>query len=277
MSRSITLLSILLLYAPKLLQGQQVVFANMQNVRASGMSNTGMTISNPINFTSTPSGIPDIVHSLISIQSKPYTFTSGLYSVAGSVLYKFKPQQGFGFKWQAEGSKELNEHILGLCYGRKLGKSSSMALGLNYFIRNLPESKTENAFVPELSILSALSKTLSAAALVIYPIPVQIKNNTPLPTVIRLGIGYLLNSKFNIQLEAHKTSLIPVSINLGMEYIPVKNIALRSGCNTDGKFSFGFGFQYKENLFLDASMEQYPLIGTVIGFGLNYLILTNKK
>ncbi|MFZ1514087.1 MAG: hypothetical protein WAT21_01745 [Saprospiraceae bacterium] len=273
MSRIIHLLALLLLFETIPMKAQYAVFSGMQDVRSSGMARTGLTIFEPLNFINNPSRISDIQHSILSVQSRPYSYVSGLYSVSASALYKSNPREGFGIKWQSEGSRELNENIVGICYGRKVGKSSGMALGFNYFLRNLPESKNEGTVIPEISLHSKLNNSLSAAALVINPIPIQIKKMAPLPTIIRLGIGYQLSSKLNFQLEVHKTSLLPVSGNVGLEYLPVKNISIRSGCTTRGQISFGIGYQYRKSMFIDSSVEYFQVIGPVMGLGINYLIL----
>jgi len=83
-----------------------------------------------------------------------------------------------------------------------------------------------------------------------------------LTTVMRLGTSYCFSEKLLVCVEAEKNVEFPLRGKVGLEYLPAKSVALRTGFSTNPiELNAGVGCSFKSVYFLDFGSAYTQLVG----------------
>jgi len=83
-----------------------------------------------------------------------------------------------------------------------------------------------------------------------------------LTTVMRLGTSYRFSEKLLVCAEAEKNVEFPLRGKVGLEYLPAKTVALRTGFSTNPiELNAGVGCSFKNLYFLDFGSAYTQLVG----------------
>ncbi len=95
------------------------------------------------------------------------------------------------------------------------------------------------------------------------------KEKNQIPVIYKTGLGYYLLKNLNLNISIEKELMFPVSVRGGIEYLPVKFIAIRAGVNNyPTSFSGGIGLNYSF-LQVDYSFNENQNLGFSHQFGLS--------
>ncbi len=189
---------------------------------------------------------------------------------AGSIILPVNAGT-FGFSFYQFGQGSFKESKIGLAFSKQLSENFSAAIQLDYFSQRLPENIGAFGFATfEAGIIYSPNKKLFLGAHVFNPISNGLKTaegKQKSPTVFRIGGHYQFDNIILVTVETQKDLENPVVLKTGIEFSPVKNLALRFGVS--GKpvnysagigYSFGnittdIGFSYHGNLGITPSVS----------------------
>ncbi|MCK3682701.1 hypothetical protein [Maribellus sp. YY47] len=169
-----------------------------------------------------------------------------------------------GISFYQFGKGSYKESKLGLAYARQLSRKLSAALQLDYFASRFPENEGAFTFLTfECGLVYQLTHELTLGAHVFNPVENGFETYSgkqEMPFTYRLGGHYLLSEYVLVCAEVQKSSGFPAQVKSGVEFMPVKNLALRLGVSGKpfnysggigyslGNISTDFAFSYHGNL-----------------------------
>ena len=193
-----------------------------------------------------------------------------LSHVAGSLVIPVKAGI-FGFSFSQFGKGTYKEHKIGLAFAKKLTQKLSAAVQLDYLSERYPENESAAGFATfEAGVVYAATKELFLGAHIFNPI--QNGFDTPegmqkMPATFRFGGHYQFPKMVLLIFEAEKNTENPFLFKSGLEFSPVKNLALRFGVSgkpvsytagigyQTGKIATDIGFSYHGNLGITPSVS----------------------
>lgn len=189
---------------------------------------------------------------------------------AGTFVLPAKPGT-FGISFSQFGKGTFKEHQFGLAYARLFGKKLAAAVQFDYFSARFPENESARGFATfEAGALFRASEQISLGAHLFNPVQAAIKTGSGLqkmPAVVRFGGHYQFPEMVLVALEAEQQINGPLLVKSGIEFMPVKNLALRFGVSgkpvnytagigyRTGKIITDIGFGYHGNLGVTPSIS----------------------
>ena len=181
-----------------------------------------------------------------------------------------------GLSYTTFGFSAFRQSASAVSYGIALNENISIGSKINFlnlFIGDVYGRAM--AFTGELGFLAKLSQKVWVAGHVNNPTKSKFTNynNEIIPSVINLGIQYLISKNVIALLEAEKSSYQKLNLKGGIEYKPSADIFLRAGASSNpAQASFGVGVKLKTFQFDLSSNYHYilgfsPQIGLVHTFG----------
>lgn len=193
-----------------------------------------------------------------------------LSHTAGTLVIHAKPGT-FGISFSQFGKKTFKEHQLGLALARMLGEKLAAAVQLDYFSARFPENESARGFATfEAGVLFLASEQISLGAHLFNPVQAGIETSSgvqKMPAIVRFGGHYQFPEMGLIALEAEQHFNGPLLVKSGIEFMPVKNLALRFGVSgkpvtyttgigyRTGKIMTDIGFGYHGNLGVTPSIS----------------------
>lgn len=180
-------------------------------------------------------------------------------SLAAETLILPTKSGNFGIGFSQFGKGSFKENKFGLSYALALSEKLSAGIQLDYFSQRFPENdRSKGTATFETGFIYSPNKKLFLGAHVFNPISAGIdtpEGKQKMPAVIRFGGHYQFDEMVMLIAEIQKDTENPLSVKSGIEFSPVRNLALRFGVS--GKpFSYTAGIGYK-----------FGKINTDIGFG----------
>ncbi len=193
-----------------------------------------------------------------------------LSHVAGSLVIPVKAGT-FGVGFSQFGKGTYKEHKIGLAFAKSLFRKISAAIQLDYLSERFPENERAAGFATfEAGIVYAATEELVLGAHIFNPIQGGIKTAEgiqKMPAVFRIGGHYQFPKMVLLIFETEKNFENPLLFKSGLEFSPVKNLALRFGVSgkpvaytagigfQTGKITTDIGFSYHGNLGLTPSVS----------------------
>ena len=193
-----------------------------------------------------------------------------LSHTAGTFVIPAKPGT-FGISFSQFGKGTFKEHQLGLAFARMLGKKLAASVQFDYFSARFPENERARGFATfEAGVLFRASEQISLGAHLFNPVQAGIKTGSGLqkmPAIARFGGHYQFPEMVLIAFEAEQQFNGPLLAKSGIEFMPVKNLALRFGVSgkpvtyttgigyRTGKIMTDIGFGYHGNLGVTPSIS----------------------
>ena len=154
----------------------------------------------------------------------------------------------YGFSFYQFGKGAFKEHKLGVAYARQLSQRLNAALQIAYFAQRYPENERA-AGCPtfELGLTYAISKELTLGAHVFNPVENGFTYGSykqKLPAIYRFGGHFLFSDQVLLSAEMEKESDRKALVKSGLEFSPVKDMALRFGVSgTPVRYTAGMGYK----------------------------------
>ena len=215
--------------------------------RALSLSNAFVTISDTWSTFHNQAGLAGLESFSAGVFYESRFMVDELSHVAGSLVIPVKAGT-FGISFSQFGKGTYKEHKIGLAFAKSLTKKISAAIQLDYLSERFPENERAAGFATfEAGIVYAATEELFLGAHIFNPIQGGIK--TPegiqkMPAVFRIGGHYQFPKMVLLIFETEKNFENPLLFKSGLEFSPVKNLALRFGVS--GKpvaYTAGIGFQ----------------------------------
>lgn len=154
----------------------------------------------------------------------------------------------FGFSFYQFGKETYKEHKVGIAYSKELSEKVNAAVQLDYFSQHYPENSRAFGFATfELGLSYKTNDHLALGLHSFNPIKNGFETHNgkqKMAASYRLGGHYNFSDLVLLALELQKTSNYPLLVKTGLEFVPVKNLALRFGVS--GKpvvYSAGVGYR----------------------------------
>ena len=238
--------------------------------RALALSNVFVSVSDPWSAFHNQAGLAGLENFSGGIFYESRFMIDELSHAATTVVAPFKAGT-FGLSFSQFGKGTYKEHKVGLAFAKKLTKKLNAAIQLDYLSTRFPENENAFGFATfEAGVIYAIKGNLFFGAHVFNPISNGFdlpEGNQKMPAVIRVGGHYQFQKMVLLTFETEKTIENPFLIKTGIEFSPVKNLALRFGVSgkplnytagigyTVGKISTDIAVSYHGNLGLTPTVS----------------------
>ena len=240
------------------------------SARALALSNAFVSISDPWSTFHNQAGLASFDDFSAGIFYESRFMIDELSHMAGTFVAPVKAGT-FGFSFSQFGKGTYKEHKVGLAFAKQLSKKLNAAIQLDYLSTRFPENEKAFGFATfEVGIIFAATDDLFFGAHVFNPISNGFdlpEGTQKMPGVFRVGGHYQFPQMVLVTFETEKNFKNPFLIKTGIEFSPVKDLALRFGVSgkpvkysagigySIGKISTDIGFSYHGNLGLTPAVS----------------------
>jgi hypothetical protein len=176
-----------------------------------------------------------------------------------------------GLHLEYEGTSDLNTSVIGVAYGRSLGKKVGLGLQFNYYGQHLRGYGYAAQLTAALGLLVHVSDAVhvglqasNAAAFVFGKAMVK------QPAVYTLGVEYDASKNLVLTAECIKIQDLPVAVQTGMAYHFSSRLWAKAGINSgNAAFFIAAGFQLN-GFSIEVSGSVHPQLGNSPGLLLLY-------
>jgi hypothetical protein len=238
--------------------------------RALAISNAFVSISDPWSTFHNQAGLASIENFSAGFFYESRFMIDELSHAATTVVVPVKAGT-FGLSFSQFGKESYKEHKVGLAFAKKLTKKLNASIQLDYLSTRFPENENAFGFATfEAGVIYAAKENLFFGAHVFNPISNGFdlpEGTQKMPAVIRVGGHYQFPKMVLLTFETEKTTENPFLLKTGIEFSPVKNLAMRVGVSgkplnytagigyTVGKISTDIAFSYHGNLGLTPAVS----------------------
>lgn len=179
----------------------------------------------------------------------------------------------FGVNYSYFGYNLYNEQKVGFAYARSFGKKLTAGLQFDYLGTSIADNYgNKSAFTFEAGIQAKLTNNLVLGVHFFNPVNASFNdyNNEKIPSVLKLGLSYVLSEKLLIAIETEDNINYDPAFKAGFEYKILSFAYARVGISTNPIIdTFGFGIDYKQFTF-DFSSTVHQSLGYSPQFSLIY-------
>lgn len=177
----------------------------------------------------------------------------------------------FGLSFYQFGKETYKTNKVGLAFAKRLTQNLSAAVQFDYFSQRFPENDGANGFATfECGVHYRVNNELVLGAHVFNPVrngTATTRGKQKMPAIFRIGGHYRFSDPVVLSFETQKNSGKPAVVKTGLEFWPVRNLALRFGLSGRpvqytagigyrfGKVATDFAFSYHGNLGITPSVS----------------------
>jgi hypothetical protein len=242
----------------------------MAGARGMAMGNASVTFRDINSAFSNQAGLAHLEGMAFTLGAERRFLLADINSY--SAAFAYPTQSGtFGLALNYFGFSAYNEQRIGLAYGRKLLDNLSIGAQVDYLSTRIEEYGNTSNVTFEVGLQATLLKNAVLAAHVFSPIRQDIVTDEPIPTVLKVGIGYTPSDKVTLSAEMEKDIDFDPVFKAGIEYYIVDALALRTGFSSNpSQNSFGFGLRLKSGLHIDVAAAYHYQLGVTPMFSISY-------
>ncbi|MEO6190594.1 MAG: hypothetical protein ABIO44_09840, partial [Saprospiraceae bacterium] len=159
------------------ISAQHSILNSIMDTRALGMGRTGLALKNNNNFLNNTAHLSLLDNSGIYANARSYYLVEGLGQINIQGFYHSHSNDAWGITGSFDGSKDLNESVIGIAYSRKINNNSSAGIGLNYYQENLPENSSISSVYPTFGMQIQIIPKFTLATQINNPIPINTKSS----------------------------------------------------------------------------------------------------
>lgn len=241
---------------------------NIEAGKSAAMSNTSLTMTDIWSVYHNQAGLGYLTD--ISV---------GAFHQSGFI--KQQNTQGVGFAFPTKtgtisasysyfGFSQYNEMQAGLAFGRSFTRYFAAGLQINYLSTRIADNYgSSNTVNFEVGILSQPIENLFIGAHVYNPSRSKMNKET-IPTIFKLGAGYLFSKKVFLGIETEKDLKHDAIFKAGLNYQLIDYVSLQAGVSTNPtRYSFGIGFHYI-NINAHVGFLKHQTLGFTPSFTIGY-------
>lgn len=194
---------------------------------------------------------------------------------AAAVAFPIKKMGVLAVSYVQTGNKLYKESKYGFAYARAFGENISIGIQLNYQRVFIGEgyNQRKGFFTGEVGLQAKVLKNLTLGAHIYNPTLTKMTdyNNERIPVIFKLGMLYKFSEKVFIAVEGEKDLDYKPYLKIGIEYVPVKQVFIRTGISTNPfQNGIGVGLSFG-GLKIDVSSTIHPQLGVSPQMGISYL------
>lgn len=179
----------------------------------------------------------------------------------------------FGLQLGYFGFDLYKEQKIGLAYGRKLMDKLSLGVQFDLINTRIQEYGSKTLLTFEIGLLSPITKELTIGVHLYSPVRVKLIDEEYLPTLVKVGLAYQASTKVILTTEVEKDIDLNPIVKAGIEYMVHPVLALRLGASSNpGLFSFGIGYNIKDQLQIDLASSYHQSLGFSPGLSVRYAV-----
>lgn len=237
----------------------------LMNIRSTAMGQIQSTQTGAAALFANPAGLADLGSwQLMSFYRYPFNLKE-LQTLALGVGIPGDLPIGITIS-QTGNTSYRNQHIT-VQAGKSWGPFS-MGLGLSHWIVTIAGIGKDQNFSFDISTQMLLSPVLKTGAKLSNITQTTLFGRERLPANFQLGISYTPYDQFTIMLEIGSILGYPLEGKLGMEYVVLNKIPVRTGFNILQRSTHaGIGF-HQSSVLIDYAVVIYQLLGFVHQAGL---------
>ncbi len=155
-----------------------------------------------------------------------------------------------GITYRSFGYHAYRNSKFGIAYAIELAEKFALGVQMNYHqIQFGQHYGRTGALSVEGGFIYRMTQQLNIAVHITNPTRAKLDsyNDVRLPTLLRMGLGYLFSEKVYTAMEVRKSDMGRAAIHAAIEYSPIAQFFLRGGVSTEPSgYSFGFGYRWTE-------------------------------
>ena len=186
----------------------------------------------------------------------------------------------FGVGFSSFGYSLYTRSKSGVAYSRRLAENVSGGVQLNYHhLRFGTNYGSQGVPTVDIGLQALLHKELAFAFQLTNPSQSKLTAvpEERIPTVLRMGFGYMVSDKIGVTSELEKDIFYPVSVKVGIVYDVGQRVSFRSGvASNPTTVAFGVGLWLKD-VRIDFASQYHQVLGFTPAFNLSYNFLGNKS
>lgn len=246
---------------------------NISGARSSAMGGSSVMISDVWSVSNNQAGLAFVENPTVGIYYRNNFMVSSLGYQTLAFALPTKNSGTFGLNVSYFGYSQYNESKIGLAYGKKLSDNFAFGLKVNYLNTQIGENYGhKGTAVAEAGIFAEPTENLFVAAHLYNIARAKLAdyNDETIPTIFRIGLGYLFSEKVLVSTEVEKDLEYKPMFKAGVEYQLVENFYLRTGISTNPtQNSFGIGYKGKK-LSADIAFTTHTTLGLSSMISVNY-------
>ena len=263
----------LIFFAVALLQAQHFT----GGARSSGLGGSSSTFFDVWSVQNNQAGLGQIhqveagVYYENRFQLKELTYSAMAFAIP------LKKNGAFGVSYNTFGYSAFRQSKAGLAYGMRFGENFSAGMQLDYFSTGIQDAMNvygrRSVFTGELGFIARLTPQVSVSGHLFNIVRARLAsyNNEVLPMVLKGGLQYKVSEKVLMVFETEKQTYADINLKGGIEYLPAKDVYLRTGASSfPRQMSFGAGFLYK-GLKVDLASTWHSVLGISPQISLGYI------
>lgn len=238
--------------------------------RAMALSGCGVTGSDIWSVSQNQAGLAAVDNTNLGLYSEQRFLIKELS--LNSLVFACPAKPGtLGLQMNYFGYTKYHEMKLGMAFASHLGEKIMAGVQLDYFnAYSATAENTRKRITFEAGIIVNPIKNITIGLHVFNPLIGKINSNTEmeLPSIARFGVTYSIEQSVAILTETQYNFYQSPLLRVGIEYFPVKAVALRMGVSTGtSPYSFGIGYRWKK-FTAGFGFANHPELGTTPAFDL---------
>ncbi|MDQ3140701.1 MAG: hypothetical protein M3Q56_00475 [Bacteroidota bacterium] len=263
--------AILTIVSIKWSHAQHSIIQSTETILSRSMGSSILSLIQNGSYLNNPAHLAFLVTNSFSIQGGNYYLIPSLNHSAIHSGVKLSGNDGLTILASMDGSPEFREMLIGIGYGRKIVKNTSVGLRINYIQQNQIEFDDLKALSFDIGIQTKLVKNIWIGFQTKNTIPIKINKHLILPSFYSLGLLYEVNEFFKITTAVQADQEYSPKINIGLLYQVYPKLSLQVGLKTDNiSWTTGFSYEWNTHFWIDASMEYQLVLGLSPGIGIHY-------
>ena len=241
--------------------------------RSVALSNAFVSVTDPWGTFHNQATLSNLTSVSASIFYESKYFIDELSLAAGTVILPaLNGTLGFSFSQLGKGT--FKESKIGLAYSKQLSEKLNAALQVDYFFNRFPENEKGHGFPTfETGISYSVNKQFTLGLHVFNPVKNGIETyygKEKMAAIFRLGGHYQFSDMVLIAVEIQKETELNPIVKSGLEFYPLKNLALRFGVS--GKpmqMSAGMGYSFA-GITTNIAFSYHGTLGFTPSVSINY-------
>lgn len=253
--------------------GQHSIYTELRSVGSYSMGRTGVSVWKGSYASANPAQLAFIKSPEYSFQIKNYYSLKNLNTLGVLAQWPVEQNSGLAAGLTFDGGSHYHESLLQFYYGRKIGHSTGIGIGL--LGQNIKSSLKASSL--SLKWCFGLQTTIAEywrLGFVFYN-PFQAFTTTKANSSFysALGINYQIYNNLHSLFEIHKEGFLPMAAGIGLIYWPGNQFDLKLGYHTRGpKFSLGSQIKISNAGFIQIGFEFHFILGLSPAFGYHWTI-----
>jgi hypothetical protein len=230
--------------------------------RSAGMGNSNTTIADEWSIFNNVAGISGVENGMVFFGYNRFFEIDGFDNVSAGVIHPFK-FGNVGFSLFRFGDNLYSEQIASAAFGNKIG---FVRLGgrINYYQMRIDEFGTSGSLFFDIGGIVELIPKLSFGAFISNFTISKLNNseNTKMPVIMKVGLSYKPKRNVSLNMDILKDIDFESNVKLGIEYMIVDKVYLRTGLNANPfKGFFGAGILL-DRFQLDYAIGTHQFLGS---------------